>query len=272
MNKLYLGIITVIVVLFSGCVPTYNIEPTYNNETKTLIIDSLKLDNVVHNRENIEVDMYHTYKKADYLLKNKTCNKVNYYKVKANSDDNAYVSNNLEYDLKEIFLINDDGDCEVTKIANVKFYKCVKSTYIDKKYFYIGTDTPSFLGFSSKTKLKTDQECFDTLLEHFKKDEKSKNSEIKNYTFAEYDKNGFDENGIHKDTRSQYDNSGYTKRGFNVDGFHRNGTNYNNQGFNRFDYDINGFDPEGYNVNQIHKDTGTKYNLDGYDLDGKKKS
>ena len=117
--------------------------------------------------------------------------------------NNAYISNNIEFTLKKKFVVEDDGNCDVTEMSNLKFYKCVKSDNFNKKYYYIGTYTNNSHGYDSVEQLTTDRKCFNTLRDSFRKDAISKEVKIKGYTFNRlqesnnkfkwvYDKQGYD--------------------------------------------------------------------------------
>ena len=71
----------------------------------------------------------------------------------------------------------------------------------------------------------------------------------------------FDQNG--------YDFFGYGKKGFDREGKHREtGTKYNPEGYNQFGYDKDDYDKNGFNIYGEHRKTGTKYNPEGYDRYG----
>jgi filamentous hemagglutinin family protein len=96
-----------------------------------------------------------------------------------------------------------------------------------------------------------------------------------------YDVNGFDINGfnqfgfnasgIHRDTGTPYGPDGYDQNGFDIAGFDRDGYDINGfdaAGYDRNGYDIDGFDVNGFNVAGIHRDTGTIYDPNGFDVSG----
>ena len=100
-----------------------------------------------------------------------------------------------------------------------------------------------------------------------------------------HDYRGFDRAGIHRDTGTQYDQHGLDQRGFDANGFDSEGYDrygYGKDGFDRDGYrkvvrpnigfwpwnweDKEGYDLEGFHLeSKLHKITGTKFGLDGYD-------
>jgi len=71
---------------------------------------------------------------------------------------------------------------------------------------------------------------------------------------------GFTRDGIHRNGTT-HDDDGYDFIGWDGDGFRRNGSAHDDDG-----YDINGWTKYG-----IHKFTGTKYNPEGYNIDGRRR-
>lgn len=107
------------------------------------------------------------------------------------------------------------------------------------------------------------------------------------YDWRGIDRDGYDREGYHCET--SLDREGYTRDGYSRDGFDRygyNGSGYDRDGFDRngFDhygmyrngtpYDAEGYDRQGFDRNEIHRETGTRfdpiYGVDarGYDRDG----
>lgn len=101
------------------------------------------------------------------------------------------------------------------------------------------------------------------------------------YTKTKYDENGFNIKGIHKDTLTEYSKAGFDREGYDANGYGTNG--YRNPDYPFAIYscldnrDLTGviiealtafkyFDEDG-----IHKDTGTRYNKEGFDIKGTNK-
>jgi hypothetical protein len=60
---------------------------------------------------------------------------------------------------------------------------------------------------------------------------------------------------------SKWNKFGFDKKGFDILKIHKDtGTKFDIDGF-----DINGFDVNGFNMSKIHKDTGTKFDINGFD-------
>ena len=94
---------------------------------------------------------------------------------------------------------------------------------------------------------------------------------INKITGTKYDENGYDKYGydekrfdkysIHEITGKKYDVNGY-----NIEGYNKKG--YDIEGYNKKGYDIEGYNRKGFDKEGINKDTGTKFDKDGYDKDG----
>jgi hypothetical protein len=86
---------------------------------------------------------------------------------------------------------------------------------------------------------------------------------------------GFNTRGIHKLTGTKldpkgYDRSGRDADGFNRDGFHITGRDrqgFNKQGMNREGYNRQGWSVGGWNADNVNKETGTKFNAQGWTRD-----
>ncbi len=126
-----------------------------------------------------------------------------------------------------------------------------------------------------------DREGFDR--EGFGSDDRDREG----YDRQGYDENGFNRNGFNQTGINRMTGSRYDYDGFDIDGRDRHG--YDRDGFNKYGYDIRGFDREGFDgrgfnregINKktgtefglsgwnqsetIHRDTGTKYDPDGFD-------
>ncbi|OQB39888.1 MAG: hypothetical protein BWY04_01498 [candidate division CPR1 bacterium ADurb.Bin160] len=90
----------------------------------------------------------------------------------------------------------------------------------------------------------------------------------KGYNKEGYDQSGYDKNGYNKEG---YDNKGFNKEGYNASGYDEKG--YNKEGYDQGGYDKTGYNKEGYNIEGwsregINKNTGTKYDENGYDING----
>lgn len=75
------------------------------------------------------------------------------------------------------------------------------------------------------------------------------------YNVDGYNKNGYDKHG--------YNFLGFDKNGYNAKGYDKNG--FNRKGYNNLGYDKDGFKKNKFNDKGIHKDTGTQYDLNGFD-------
>ncbi|KQC11120.1 MAG: hypothetical protein APR54_11265 [Candidatus Cloacimonas sp. SDB] len=94
-------------------------------------------------------------------------------------------------------------------------------------------------------------------------------------TNLKYDEDGFDYYGY--DTNG-YDSDGYDNLGFDVSGFDRKGFNesgfdisgFDKTGFDEEGYDRDGYNKKGFNRNGIHKVTKTRFNENGYNVQGRR--
>lgn len=115
----------IIILLFSGCIKTINLEPNYDEQNKVLNISGVHFSNVnkisTTNKAplNITFSRNVRYVYSDFQIENGTCKKIKYFSSKANG--RVYFINS---DVDEIFH-HYKGNCVVDeKIGNLNFLVC----------------------------------------------------------------------------------------------------------------------------------------------------
>ena len=174
---------------------------------------------------------------------------------------------------------------------NFRHINRLTNTYFDKDgYDFQGYDINGFdkegynrrgfdrQGIHRDTGMKYDKRGYDINY----KDRKGRVKKV------DLDNNGFDSNSIHILTGTRFGPDGFNKLGYDKDGYDRDGYNrlgydrqgFDRQGIDRFGYNKEGisvawgYDKDGYYPNGFHfktrlnKYTGTRFNRDGYDIDG----
>ncbi len=247
----------IMVIIFSGCVSNYNIEPNYDSKTQILLIGDVLLagySKEIKTQNELFYDAKINLKKNIYKSNNSTCSNITFmHKVSS--------QNNLIYSqLKKNF----KGQCDVLKINNLNFFTC-------NKYYLPAYSTKYYISSSTINKgnvsiLKVEKKCFNLLYDNFEKKANIDNIQIENSQFkkTKYSSYYFHENGMHKNTGTRYDSFGYDVYNIHKD----TGTQYNKEGYDKFDFDKNGYNSLGFNNKKNHKSTGTKYNKDGLDIFG----
>ena len=154
-NKIIMTIVGV--SLFTGCLNTYDISPSYDKIDKTVTINNTKFENVIqvrnkyigmgqkgNSRTNIQY----------YKLDNRECKTIQYRYSKAGTK--TYFTSSA-YD--RIINKYKGGSCIVTKIANLKLLSCKFGNYGVEQNF-ITTDSNNKWGYSSIQGLYLSPKCF----------------------------------------------------------------------------------------------------------------
>jgi len=159
-----------------GCTPVYNIQPKYNEKDKSVMIDSIKLENVVYYNNKSKMPSTKALNsvlrsKEDFKLSGE-CKKFTVFTEKATGLWFFYDSE-LE-DIKEYY----NNKCEVEKIANINFATCIVNTIItidgkttnqESKVYAIATSKIKRGGYGEKIGINfgNDQVCFEKIKSHF---------------------------------------------------------------------------------------------------------
>lgn len=163
---------------FSGCAPTYSIEPVYNEATKELTIDALKFKNV---RKAFDANPIHMgpgnfhHHNASYYVDTKKCKKIFYSYMDAGQ--NSYITNNLKDTVESSARQGKLRNCKVTEISNLVFYTCNNGNFNMVGMSFAGLNG----GYSLVSKLLLDYACFNTIKNYFIKKAKKDKIEIKEY-------------------------------------------------------------------------------------------
>ncbi len=180
-----LTIIAVGALTFSGCAHTYNLQPEYNKETKSVKISNLRLDNVsYYNKKKTKMNdrsmnNIKRYRESFKLEGNPECNKLS---VKVQQAYNSwYFHDSMLEDVMKYY----NNNCQIEKIANLNFGICKKTKTVTtnegkettKEVFNYGVteSKTNQYGYDSKISidLKT-KSCYTKIRDHFKQDYASK--------------------------------------------------------------------------------------------------
>jgi len=171
------GVLLISSLILSGCAPSYNITPQYDEKTKSVKIDNIKLENVYY------------YNKKDITNDNSMGNIFSYREnYKINDDDCSWLivnqgdtKNNWHYNesMLETAMTLYKGHCEVEKIANLEFLKCDKNENITNKNsttskkiidYAITSSVPNKGEYNKKTGIDMPEKCYEKFKKHFTKD------------------------------------------------------------------------------------------------------
>ncbi len=200
MTKLKTIVLNLIAILmlglvFSGCVPTYNIEPIYNKKKQELTIDTLKFKNALESYNNSPHHLGEgnfKKKRAKYIMNGNKCTNLTYSSIEAGH--RSAIATNIQIQLIEGAnkgIVN----CNGTSIANLGFFKCTYSNGRNE-YFISSSKRSEYPGrYSKSSKIMTDLKCFNTIENHFKKKAVIDKVEVKNYLIGK---------GVSNDKVSQY--------------------------------------------------------------------
>lgn len=173
------SILLISCLLFIGCAPSYNITPEYDEKTKSVKIDNIKLENVYfYNKKNIT---------PDNAMGNIFSYRENY---KINDNDCSWLivnqgdtKNNWHWNesMLETAMTLYRGHCKVEKIANLEFLQCEKNENITNKNvvysnkiidYAITSSTPNKGGYSKKTGIDMPEKCYEKFKKYFEENTK----------------------------------------------------------------------------------------------------
>ncbi len=164
--------------IISGCAPTYSISPDYNKESKTVMIDDLKFENVTYYTKKVQTtndrSRGNIFKyRETFKIKNNACDGL--YVKRSEAVNGWYFSNSVIEDMKK----RHNDNCTVEKIANINFSVCTSKKTVttdkgkeftrDAYYYNASTSVRNQSGYGSKTLIELDtKQCFNQVKEHFK--------------------------------------------------------------------------------------------------------
>lgn len=178
-TTLSLVTISILGLGFSGCAPTYNIEPMYDKKTDTLSINNYKMNNIKQDIENsyprLTGSVYETKK---YKLGNSDCKHIFYQKD--NAGTNRYYSDSRYEKIIENYA---GGSCDVTSVGNLKFLSCgIMKNKDAKQNYFITTNTTNQYGYQTKEQMSSlSKDCFSKIKKHSISQAKKDGAEIKTY-------------------------------------------------------------------------------------------
>ena len=185
MKTILLFISIVIIMIFSGCASTYNIEPKYDANNNTLDIVGKIIHDAgisVSNTALPQNSLRFKTKIKKYVSKDELCSDIRY--LHQNAGTKAYIWGSLEDKLKEDFTIKSDGECIVEKISNVRFFNCRTLNGYKKPFYGIETKISNQYGYSDLKALFLERRCFHSLVSHFKERAKKDEVEVELYKFT----------------------------------------------------------------------------------------
>lgn len=147
-----------------ACAQPHNLTPLYNQESKTLSIDSLSLHPVsyVKEKEGRFGGLYGA--RTDITLfkfDNEVCNSLQVEQV--NPDPNVY----LTYSAKDFIMIEHNDKCLTRKIDNIHSLRCMNKSDADAD-FYMTSSIQKNIGYGRQiTYYFVNNECLKKFEEHF---------------------------------------------------------------------------------------------------------
>ncbi len=178
-KSIILNLATISILGFSGCAPTYNIEPMYDKKTDTLSINNYKINNIKQDIENSYPNLTGSvYETKKYKLGNSDCKHIFYQKN--NAGTNRYYFDSRYEKIIENY---SGGSCDVTSIGNLKFLSCgIIKNKDAKQYHYITTNTTNQWGYQTKEALSSlSKDCFIKIKKHSILQAKKDGAEITTY-------------------------------------------------------------------------------------------
>ncbi len=170
--------LSVVSLVISGCAPTYSITPDYNKDTKTVMIDDLKFEDVTYyskkNQTKTDKSMGNIFRYREvFKIKDNACDGL--YVKQSDAKNGWYFYSSVIEDMNK----QHNNNCKVETIANINFSVCTskKTTTTDKGkeftrdayYYNASTSVRNQSGYGSKTLIELDtKQCYNQVKEHFK--------------------------------------------------------------------------------------------------------
>ncbi len=167
-------LLTSFTAFFTACAPQYNLTPIYDKKNKIVQIDDLNLNNITSENTKNKIDRTGTNTKySQYKLNDTPCYYLN-YKVNIAGQGRYYHTSVIEDTL-----LRYNNDCEVEKIANLNFSKCLdkqivienSDKYVEAKMNYaISSSISNDYGYRKKSRVRigNNYECYEKIKKHFK--------------------------------------------------------------------------------------------------------
>lgn len=178
----------VFVLLFTACVPSYNIEPEYEN--KTLVFDNLKIENMIHTKDKGVFEENVIDGKKFFVSDNKSltydgiCQEIVVGKIK--NKENPLNFDYIEFLKRGVtqgYLVY----CKYTKISNITFSSCkIFSPYNENLFEYSMTSSKlNKYGRAEEniTVWMKNEKCYNKFLDYYKNLAKQDGVEIKESYF-----------------------------------------------------------------------------------------
>jgi len=184
MEKIGLLVAIGFAILFSGCVPTYDIEPKYDTHKKTLNVSGKVIENVsLSINKNISNDTSFRFKEKikKYVSTDNLCPDIKYLSQSAGT--RAYIWGNLEDHLKEKYTMKNDGECIIEKISNVRFFNCRTTSGRYSTFYALETRESNSYGYSNLKAIFLKRRCFFSILSHFKSMALKDNVQVEKYRY-----------------------------------------------------------------------------------------
>ena len=154
MRRVFMLSILVFGVLFlSGCAPSFNIRPNYNENKKEVLVDDYVIKDIsFYDKKKSNIDMNSLGSTGYFLKRFKSDSRVcsNLESIEYDADGNWYYYFSMLDQLQKKY----NNNCEVETIGNgLHFLKCY-----DK--YYITSSSYKHSGYGRKTGLIMNKDCF----------------------------------------------------------------------------------------------------------------
>lgn len=182
-------ILLLLIIIFAGCAPTYNIQPKYDKNTKALLIDDYKIENLQLINETKLIPLFvkgsiHRYEKNG---------KDSCYITHTSSTIQDFLNNaRFEYyftDLEKFIEKQSLLYCDLTKLNDIKFFEC-RNERLNLENYFIDYESD---GFKRKDIIEVNKQCFIKIKEHFLKKANKDNINIKYFEIGD---KKFSENSV----------------------------------------------------------------------------
>ncbi len=154
-------LVFIVGVILTGCAPSFDIDPKYDEKNKIVTIDNYVINGISYfNKRKSNIDM-ETMGSTGYLIKEARSNYgiCDYiYTIDHEATGDWYYTSSVLDDLRMQY----NNNCEVEKIGrNIDFVDCNNN-------YYVTSSRPSEFGYSKLIKIKMDYGCFQDMKIHFK--------------------------------------------------------------------------------------------------------
>lgn len=181
-------------VFLCGCTSVsslynYKIDPTYNRQNETLVIDNLSFNQAVevYKKTTSSAGFGTTDTKALYILNNPQCQNILYDSSSVNGTKSYFVEDHFSHFLRDKYL-RKNGTCNMVIVSNLKFFTCEAEnrdiTYYVAEYSWVFYNRKQ--AYKEISSLMVDKTCFNSLYANF--EQKATHDEHKIFHYPLTDK------------------------------------------------------------------------------------